>query len=405
MSAFSDYTGVLKKTGTITFIKRVFTEMGEDGITVWASALAYAWLFAIFPFVIFLLSLVAFVPGDKEARVRQMTDFISRSMPSAASSSDIEEVKAGEKPAEAAQNPIVREVPVLLKNQSGGLLSFGIVLALWSASGGMATTMSALNRCYDVKRDRPFYIQKPLAILLTLIVMILIVTVLVLLPVVSGVLHWLQAAGGRFHLSWPIVILINIVRWAIAAGLLFLTVAVIYYFGPKLKRGFRFITPGSIFTVVAWIVLGLGLKWYISHFGASSYAKTYGAVGGVILLLLTFYLDALVLLIGAEINSEFDFALYGRTGGLAEKPDEPADPCEAPVPPGPDGGDRVAIRKPEPVAKSTPVTTKLALVGAGLATGLLMVGRRGKAKPVRPVLAKGRLPDRYPMTYRVMTRS
>jgi membrane protein len=335
MASYTQYKDAFRKIGAWKFVKTVITQIGEDGLTTWAAALAYTWIFAIFPFLIFLLSLIAFIPGNKDARVHQMEKMLAQSMPNTTAGKEAQEAKEGAKPPESSKNMIVAEIPRLMKTQSSGLLSIGLILALWSASAGMSTTMSALNRCYDITVDRPFYIQRPIAILVTLIVMVLIIIVMILLPLIGAAMKYVEYHPDKIpmigkYLTWPIIMTVHVIRSLISAALLFLAVSVIYYFGPKLKSGYRYISPGSIFTVVTWLLLGLVFKIYVDKFGASSYARTYGAVGGAIILLLSFYLDALVLLIGAEINSEFDFVIYGKTGGTAKKGDENAAPAASP---------------------------------------------------------------------------
>jgi membrane protein len=213
------------------------------------------------------------------------------------------------------------------------------------------------------------------------------------------------------ELSAPLEWGIDILRWAIALGMMFLTVATIYYFGPRIGKSgghFRFITPGGIFTVAVWILLGIAFRFYIDHFG-KSYGQTYGAVGGVVILLLFLYLTSLVLLVGAEINSEFDFAMYGRTGGTAPKPGEKPDlPKEAnptaPHGPGATGtaasNDDRGLPPPPPPPPRTP-NGKWILAGitaaAGLAAGYLLKPPDNIYQP--PLTPKRKLKKDYPLTY------
>ena len=108
----------------------------------------------------------------------------------------------------------------------------------------------------------------------------------------------------------------NILRYTVALALLFCITGVIYYIGPNLKHKFHLLTPGAVFSVAVWLILGAVFRLYINKFGGEqSYSKTYGTVAGLVILLLFFYIDALVLLIGAEINSEIDFAVAGLASG------------------------------------------------------------------------------------------
>jgi membrane protein len=212
-----------------------------------------------------------------------------------------------------------------VKDQAHGVLDrptaitwafvFGLVLTIWAASGGMAMTMSALDKAYDIDpgKARPYIKQRLVAIGLTLVVASLILLVMVLLPLGTGVLKWLSSQGKIF--GW-LTLLINIARYAMAVVLLLAVLALIYHFGPSFRQRFHALTPGAVFCVVVWLMLGVAFRIYLTKLGgAESYTKTYGAVAGAAILLLFFYIDALVLLVGAEINSEIDFAVLGISSG------------------------------------------------------------------------------------------
>jgi membrane protein len=110
----------------------------------------------------------------------------------------------------------------------------------------------------------------------------------------------------------------DVLRWLLALVFMFLALAIMYYWGPSFRGKWRSITPGAVFSVVVWIVLGIGFRYYIEHF--AHYNQMYGTVGGVAILLFLFYVDSAVLLIGAEINSEIDFALLNLPRGVQEFP-------------------------------------------------------------------------------------
>jgi membrane protein len=293
MPRLRDFPEAVRRVGWWTFIKRVWAQIGEDNIFTWAAAMAYSWLFAVFPFLIFLLTLVPYLPLDKARVTDQVGDAIRFSL------------------SEDASEPIVAQVTDLLNKPRRGLMSTGIIIALWAASGGMAMTMAALNTCYDVKETRPFYVARPMAVMITLIVASLIIGVLVLLPVGSAItLYFQRYMSDKGEAFSPIITVAwNLARWGLALVMMVTAVGIVYHFGPVIKRRFSWFTPGSVFTIAMWLILGLLLKYYIERFAAESYNKTYGAVGSVVIMLLIFYLDSVVLLIGAEIDSEADFAL------------------------------------------------------------------------------------------------
>jgi membrane protein len=197
-----------------------------------------------------------------------------------------------------------------MNQEQGGLLSIGLILAIWGAGGGMTMTMSALDKAYYVNCTRSFIKQRAIATALTVGVAILVLIVLLLMPVGTAVTSYLQRHGT---IGTAAVWAINILRYAIAVGLLFVVVACIYYFGPCIKQKWQTITPGAVFTVAVWILLGFAFAIYVKKFG--NFNKTYGTLGGAIILLLFFYINGVVLLIGAELNSVIDFASIGAEPG------------------------------------------------------------------------------------------
>lgn len=291
MACLSDIPHVWKTVGPFGFAKRVVRETLDDYVFTWAASLAYSWMFAVFPFLIFLLALLPYLPDPaKHDATNRIKDMIAQAIPS------------------EAGNTLQRELDNLVETPRGGLLSIGILFALYAASGGMAATMVALDRCYDIEVSRPYVQTRAVAIGLTITVATLILALICLMPVGTSMLRWAR----EYELipawaGWAI----NLGRYTAAAVLMFTILSLVYYFGPSVRGRWRWVTPGSLFVVVVWVMLGFAFRWYIDRFGAASYARTYGAIGSVAILLLVFYIDAIVLLIGAEINSEVDFAVLG----------------------------------------------------------------------------------------------
>jgi membrane protein len=292
--------------GTWSFLKRLYLQVSEDNVLVWASALAYSWLFAIFPFLILLLSLVPYLPLHTRASAEaSVTHFVHDSLGKAA--------------------PTINDyIKNFLHQPRSGWLSIGLILSLWVASGGISMTMSALDQVYDLKTFRPFYKQRPIAMMLTVLVTALVVLVFLLLPVGTAAQHLL----AHFKiLSPPLILAFEIFRYAIAVLLMLTTVALIYHFGPAIHQPFQFITPGAVFSVVVWLLLDFIFRTYIDKY--ARYDQTYGTVGGASILLLFFYIVALVLLIGAEINSEIDIELLKVPPGSTDFMPRPKPPAGA----------------------------------------------------------------------------
>lgn len=357
-----DIPHVFSHIGPWTFLKRLYHQMWEDNLLVWAAALAYSWLFALFPFLIFCLSLIPLLPAEvfgqplKPSRdeVRRYVDaalVTGESATLAAAEAEIEDEEevaqtvvppyapttrdaARPEPTDVRpEEPGVQAAPItntigdivdeILNRSSGSLLTISIAIALFTASGGVAMTMAGLDKCYDVapNKMRPVYKARPIAMLLTIVTAALILLVVILLPVTDALLRYMARLEVLGYQNSAVLWLINPLRYVLAILLLLGVLALIYRWGPSLKTRLHLFSPGSVFAVVMWIVTGWAFRFYLEKLGAAAnYEKTYGAVAGVAVLMLLFYLDALFLLLGAEINAEIDFIRLGiRSGPLPEE--------------------------------------------------------------------------------------
>lgn len=362
MSRMRDIPHVVRHIGPWTFLKRVYHQMWEDNLLVWAAALAYSWLFALFPFLIFCLSLIPLLPAEvyghpiKPSReeVRQYVDaalVTGESPAEAADEVDDEAEREGppnvEPPYAPTPENIIPRVPAdvqpeepgiqsapitntigdlvdeILNRSSRSLLTISIVIALFTASGGVSMTMAGLDKCYDVapNKMRPVYTARPIAMLLTIVMAVMILLAVILLPVTDALLRHASDVEVLGYQTIAFRWLINPLRYALAILLLLGVLALVYRWGPSLKTRLHLFSPGSVFVVAMWLLMGTGFRYYVESFGAAeTYERTYGAVAGVAILMLLFYLDALFLLIGAEINSEIDFVRLGiRSGPLPEE--------------------------------------------------------------------------------------
>jgi membrane protein len=203
---------------------------------------------------------------------------------------------------------------------------------LWAASSGMSMTMQAMDRCWGATQCRPYYRQRALAIFLTIIEVALILSVLVLIPMGTIATHWATEHvqqvssffGMNFIVSHKIIAFAawQVVRFVVALALMLSATALIYHFGPSVDRPFHWVTPGAIFTIAVWLILGEIFRFYVNHFGKGY--QMYGALAGVAILLLFFYIDAVVLLLGAEINNEIETAMEDAKASSALRGGEEA---------------------------------------------------------------------------------
>jgi membrane protein len=194
---------------------------------------------------------------------------------------------------------------------SSGKLTFGLVAALWSASVGFVAIQDTLNLVYRVKESRPYWKARLTAIGITFVLSVVITLMLASLLAAD-----FFARLAHLHIYHHLLAVLaagslRTIGWLVATGFLSLMFAIIYYFGPDVKVSqWRWLTPGSAFGMVGWLVASLGLRVYVHYF--DNYSATYGSLGTVIILLTWFYLSGLMLLVGGEINSEIEAAVHEK---------------------------------------------------------------------------------------------
>lgn len=253
----------------------------NDNCTGIAAEMAYYFLFALFPFMLFLLTVLAYLP------VENLTDVIMNAL---------KNMVPGD-----AFNLIKSNVDAIVGNRKGGILSISIVLALWTSSSAIIAVMEGLNTAYSVKETRPFWKKRLLAILLVIGFALFIGFSGVLLifgPKIGEAVAGLFGLGELFQMAW------NILRWVVILILVSLAFAATYYFAPNTKQNWRWLSVGSITAVVGWLAVSMAFSFYVDNFG--SYNKTYGTIGAVIVLLTWMYASGLVILLGGEFNSSLE---------------------------------------------------------------------------------------------------
>jgi len=266
--------------------KRLWTGITEDNVLGRSSELAYNYLLAIFPFLVFLLTLFGIFVSRSTQLQSNLFFYFAQILPP------------------AAFQLVTKTIDEVIKSSTRGKLTFGIVFALWAASGGMTTMISVLNGAYRVRESRSWLRAHAIALGLTIAISLLLVSALVMVLLGGQVAEF---AGAKLHLGSFAVMAWKVLQWPAALFLLVFAFSLIYYFGPDVKeQHWYWITPGSVFGVALWLAASFGLRAYIHFF--NTYSKTYGSLGAVIILLLWFYVTGLAFLIGAEINSEIEAA-------------------------------------------------------------------------------------------------
>jgi membrane protein len=291
----ADYApqGTDARTGWWPTLKRTVKEFQEDNLTDWAASLTYYSLLSFFPAVIAMVSLIG-IFGDPTSTTRSLTEIINEIGPESA--------------AETFKGPI--ESITENRSTAGFALIFGILAALWSASGYIGAFMRASNVIYETPEGRPFWKLRPLQLLVTF-VMIVLVTLLAVALVLTGPI--VEAIAGPLGIGQTAVDIWDIAKWPVMAGVFLLVLAILYYASPNVKlRGFKWVTVGSLVAFVVWIVASALFGLYVANFG--SYDKTYGTLAGLVALLVWFWISNLAILFGHELNAERERSLELEEG-------------------------------------------------------------------------------------------
>ena len=272
-------------------LKRTASEVWTDDCLDLAAQLAYYFFLALFPALLFLVALASFFPLDNLVGV--ITRALARVAP-------------GE-----VLSIIQGQIIAIAHANNGGLLTLGMLGTIWSTSSGVNAIIDTLNQAYDVQEARPWWRVKLTALALTiaLALFVLVSTVLAVAgpEIAEHTANWLHL-GPALAWTWKIA------QWPAVFVLVSFGVAIIYYFAPDAQQEWMWITPGSLLATFLWLATSLGFRFYVTHFG--SYNATYGAIGGVIVLLLWFYVSGLAVLVGAELNAEIEHASpYGKDPG------------------------------------------------------------------------------------------
>jgi membrane protein len=277
--------------------KRTYNEALADNCLGLAAQLAYYFFLALFPALLFVVALISFIPV--QGLLEAITGMLGRVAP--------DEVL------KLVQTQIVK----IAQDKDGGLLTLGMFGTIWSTSSGVNAIIDTLNQAYGIREGRPWWKVKAIALGLTVALALFIVIAFALVlvgPTAAEKLAVWAHLGPVFEWTWKIV------QWPIIFSMIAFAFAIIYYFAPDAEQEWVWITPGSVFATVLWLVISLGFKFYVSRFG--SYNATYGAIGGVIVTMVWLYVSSLAVLVGAELNAEIEHASpYGKEPG-EKAPDE-----------------------------------------------------------------------------------
>jgi membrane protein len=302
--------GVKRETGLWPTLKRTGLEFQEDNLSDWAATLTYFGLLALFPALIVLVSIVGLV-GDPQSTTNTLTDIVTKVGPDSA--------------ATTFEGPI-RQVTES-RATAGFALIASTLVALWSASGYLGAFIRASNVIYETREGRPFWKLRPLQLLMTFVVLLLL-AVMALGVVLTGPI--VSDVAEPIGVSDTAVSIWNYAKWLLIALLFVMMIGLIYYASPNVKqRGFSWITPGGLVALVVWLIASAGFGLYVSKFG--SYNKVYGSLAGVVVILIWMWITNLAILFGHELNAERERNLQldeGLPGAEKEIQLEPRDEPE-----------------------------------------------------------------------------
>jgi membrane protein len=272
-----------------TVATRTWNSILADRLFGRAAELGFYFLFALFPTLFSASSILGLAAKSAEQFYDKLLTYLALVIPTGALGTVLQTFNE----TTAAATP--------------GKVTFGLVAAIWSASVGISAIQDALNSVYKVKDSRSYLKARVYAIGLTIVLTVIVTLVL---SALLGGDFFAAIASHRIHnrtLLTLVTVFARLTGWTISTALLALSFAVIYYWAPDLKkRRWRWFTPGGAFGILGWLVASLGLRIYLHFF--NSYSVTYGSLGAVIVLLTWFYITGLMLLVGAEINSEIEAA-------------------------------------------------------------------------------------------------
>ncbi|WP_158942781.1 YihY/virulence factor BrkB family protein [Granulicella sp. S190] len=273
--------------------KHTWNSFLGDNLVGRAAELGFYFIFALFPSLVTATALLGLAARSASHIYYSLLGYLSIVLP------------------HDAMGTVLETFNQTTANTTSGKLTFGLVAAVWSASVGFSAIQDSLNVVYKVKETRSYFAARFSAIGVTILLMGLVTLMLASL---LGADFFARVAEVRIYHHFLAMVAAGTARgigWLFAATLLSLFFAVIYYFAPDVKRSqWHWLTPGAAIGIVGWMLTSIGLRVYVHYF--DNYSVTYGSLGAVIILLTWFYLTGLMLLLGAEINSEIEAAAAAK---------------------------------------------------------------------------------------------
>jgi membrane protein len=280
---------VIKGFNVVPLVKKVVKEIGDDRIPSLAAETAYYFFFSLFPLLLFLTPILGLI-GNGQQLMESMIDRLSANMP-------------------ADTLSLLRRVlgEIITSSGGAGIMSIGVLLAGWSGSNIFGSLMAALNVAYDVTETRPWWKQQSLRIGVLLIAGGIMIFATIVFLDGERIAQWV---GNAIGLGPAAVAAWSVVQFVLAVALLVALGAIVFKLLPNVQQRWSHVILASAITTLLWILATVLFRFYVQHFG--SYNKTYGTIGGVIMLLTWMYYSMFVLLTGGELAGE----LHHGTGAV-----------------------------------------------------------------------------------------
>lgn len=279
-----------KKTRWLEFLKDLHCRIKEDEVTAIGAQLTYFLILSVFPFMIFFLNILSYTSIAEEKIIDNLLIVLPLE-------------------SQAMIKGIISEI---IKARSETLISLGIILAIWTGSLGITAIIRAINKAYDIKEKRSYWKLKGISIIFTIALAFLLVIVFFMLVFGEVIGRKLFAWFGATHLFYHVW---EFLRVIIPLTSMIIIFALLYKFSPspneKINIKLRHTLPGAVFTTAGWILASMVFSFYVNNFG--NYSKTYGSLGGIIILLIWLYITSIMIILGGEINGAYA-AIKENTG-------------------------------------------------------------------------------------------
>lgn len=270
---------------TLRFLEDLYCRYEDDEIAALGAQMTYYLILSFFPFLIVLLTLAGLTPLSEE----EVWSNLAVMLPEATF---------------LVISDIIRQI---VKERNDALLSVGMFATIWAASNGLNSIIKGLNKAYDEAETRPWWRVRAISVVYTLaiaVVLTLTIALLVFGHLLGTQMFRLLEAPGYFEAVW------DVVKFVIPTSTAFLAFLLLYRNAPNRSLKFRSVVPGALFASIGWVGISLAFAFYVNHFNA--YTRTYGSIGGIIVLLVWLYLSSMILLVGGEVNAVFIFNKEGR---------------------------------------------------------------------------------------------